>query len=495
MVDLLADGEHRGCDRPFCYPNDGTVIRNNAGRLGPGVDIRGEAGYVIVPPSVHVSGKAYEWVPSRSPFDLSPAPLPPWLIRLIQPSSASSTVQGTDYQGIPKGRRNSILTSLAGTMRKRAMSKEAIAAALDAENAVRCEEALSDQEIQQIVDSVCRYSPGSSGHGSSQIQTITAEELAAMTFPEKREVVPDLLPEGVTILASRPKTGKSWLGLSLACEVAKGGEVFGKIQVPQSEALYIGLEDTPERLKGRLEIMTDDHPKGLHLVTQLRRLDLGGITDLDEWLKAHPLCRLVVLDTFGRVRSEAKRGANVYQADIAAVALLQQVAQHHQIALLVIHHVNKQYKVEDILDTVSGTQGIAGTADAVWILTRPRHSDQGKLMVTGRDLPERELDLHFHADGGFWELLSSASSGTMSPERQAVLDTLKAAGSPMQPHQLAKAMGRTSETVRPLLRKLYRDGLVDRTSQAEYFVHPHHTNHSDHTGTGDHTDHGVAPGV
>ncbi len=74
------------------------------------------------------------------------------------------------------------------------------------------------------------------------------DELAEQTFPETLWVVPDLLPEGLTLLAAKPKLGKSWLALGLALAVASGGVALGKVPVNQGAVLYLALEDSPKRL-------------------------------------------------------------------------------------------------------------------------------------------------------------------------------------------------------------------------------------------------------
>lgn len=143
----------------FAYPS--VKLSNTAKKLGPGLDTRGTGGYIITPPSQHETGRLYEWDRER-PLSKTPLALPPdWLISLL-------TQQAPDQQSAPQmpvdgvyatGSRNQALTSLAGSMRRRGMSEEAIYLALDAENASRCIPPLSDSEVKMIVSSVMRYDP------------------------------------------------------------------------------------------------------------------------------------------------------------------------------------------------------------------------------------------------------------------------------------------------------------------------------------------------
>jgi hypothetical protein len=139
----------------FTYP-DGLNIRNSAGKLGPGLDIRGAGGYVVAPPSLHVSGGVYKWL--RDPRG-GLADLPQQILaRLIgKPASAKATALINGI--IPKGQRDDTLTSTAGTMRRRGMTEKAILAALREENQC-CEEPLPDADLHRIARSIGRKEPG-----------------------------------------------------------------------------------------------------------------------------------------------------------------------------------------------------------------------------------------------------------------------------------------------------------------------------------------------
>ena len=66
--------------RHLYFKMPGAPVRNSAGKVGAGIDVRGDGGYVLAPPSVHPSGRAYAWsVDSAATFAAAPA----WLLAKI----------------------------------------------------------------------------------------------------------------------------------------------------------------------------------------------------------------------------------------------------------------------------------------------------------------------------------------------------------------------------------------------------------------------------
>ena len=140
------------------YRHPGFLVSNRP--LAPHLDVRADDGYTLVPPSVHPTGAVYRW-------DKAPVlGLPPDVVALLQnghaPRPAAPLAPGVP---IPEGQRNQTLASLAGTMRRRGMEAEEIAAGLLVVNATRCRPPLPDDEVQGIAVSVARYPPALQLHG------------------------------------------------------------------------------------------------------------------------------------------------------------------------------------------------------------------------------------------------------------------------------------------------------------------------------------------
>ena len=115
----------------------------------------------------------------------------------------------------------------------------------------------------------------------------SAADLQHREFPPIKWIVPDVLPEGLTLLAGKPKLGKSWLALDMALAVAGGGSVLGR-ECDPGAVLYLALEDNQRRLQRRLQRLEPhfDWPAGLEFQTQWPRLDAGGEKNIRAWLSA-----------------------------------------------------------------------------------------------------------------------------------------------------------------------------------------------------------------
>jgi len=156
-TDTLSAKTARGFHLYFRYPTD-AVVRNSASKLAPGLDVRGDGGYVLVPPSVHPSGAIYRWAGSCEDTEILPAPA--WLLEMLTaPAQRMGRTSAVGGDIIPEGQRNATLTKLAGAMRRQGTTPQAIEAALLAENVARCLPQLPEAEVREITRSISRYAP------------------------------------------------------------------------------------------------------------------------------------------------------------------------------------------------------------------------------------------------------------------------------------------------------------------------------------------------
>jgi hypothetical protein len=227
--------------------------------------------------------------------------------------------------------------------------------------------------------------------------------LDAQDFPPLAYTVPGMIPEGLVLLVGPPKIGKSWFVLIISLGVASGGRVLGQ-GVPKRPVLYLALEDGDRRIQDRCRKLLGNQPippefEYLTTVEPDRILDA-----ISAWLARHGgRSPLVVLDTLGKVMPPAMVGESSYQRDYRVGTVLKRIADQHPGMTLLVNHHDRKAGAEDFIDSVSGTHGLAGAADTVVVLTRPRQEEGGRLKVTGRDVAEGEYAVRF-VDGSAWTL-------------------------------------------------------------------------------------------
>ncbi len=154
VTNLTARGAH------LIYAKPADLDIGNRDSMLPGdINVRGDGGLFVAPPSRHASGKSYQWEEGYGPHEMAPLPLPQFLRDLLKPDETRPARAEPVGTTIGKGARNATLLSLAGTMRRRGLSQEAILAALLVENDTKCSPPLGRAEVEGIAQSIARYEP------------------------------------------------------------------------------------------------------------------------------------------------------------------------------------------------------------------------------------------------------------------------------------------------------------------------------------------------
>jgi hypothetical protein len=167
-----------------------------------------------------------------------------------------------------------------------------------------------------------------------------------------------------------------------------------------------------------------------------------------------------MIDTFQRLRSPIPGNHNLYAGDYAAAGELKRVADRFGVALVVVHHTRKA-AADDPLDMVSGTFGLTGAADTIYVARRKIGRADAKFYIRGRDEPEAAHALSFDVDACAWTLLGDAGEYRLSEARRQILHILRGATEPVRSRSIADALGKTDGAVRYLLHKMAKAGKVD----------------------------------
>lgn len=288
----------------------------------------------------------------------------------------------------------------------------------------------------------------------------TLTELRSSVFEPARTIVPDLLPEGQTLLVARPKIGKSWMALQAGIAVGSGGIFLGQ-QVQRTPVFYLALEDRPLRMldrTGKQMAPTDTDITFEHKWPSLATEGAGLLmAEIDRSSYG-----LVIVDTLQRVFTGldmVRDGAKI----TAKMAELQEYCLDRHVAMLVVHHSRKGGSGGDAIDDVLGATGIAGNADASWLISRQRGQRDATFYVTGRDIEERALSLDFDRELFCWQLLGDAGDVKQNTMQAEIIDAIKEHGKKgATTTQIARWMGKHASHVSRELGELIRKGAVIR---------------------------------
>lgn len=300
-------------------------------------------------------------------------------------------------------------------------------------------------------------------HNVSSRQVITDTEILTKEYPEPDFIIPDLLPEGYSILAGLPKLGKSVLGLQIAEAVATGGEVFGK-QVEQGKVLYLAVEDNERRLQRRMRDNKHNASGCLFFYFTWTHLDKGGLDELAQELAKNQY-RIVILDTLFRMFSaRVRQNDSAQMAEIGdTLSNLAKPATGLVKALIALDHHNKGAYMNDVnggnnLGNLSGSISKVGAADTLWNVYRKRGNSEMQVEITGRDVDEQDLKLKYHKETKTYEIYGEdeLKPGTV----QAILYETMIAGLPITATDLSKIVNMSRSNVVRELNELVIKELV-----------------------------------
>lgn len=267
------------------------------------------------------------------------------------------------------------------------------------------------------------------------------------SFPPTTEIVPSVLPAGSAILAAPPKSGKTFMALEIALAVAAGGRALGSIEIQRGDVLFLALENNSRSLQRRMALVAPGielRPGAFTYATMAPNAPRmpQAETDLRQWADTASEPRLIVIDTLAVFRENRHR-RDPYAVDYEDIRPLTILAHERDIAIMLLHHTRK-LEAADPLATVSGSYGLTGAANTVWVLRRERGEHDAALFVTGHDVEEQELALR--RAGVVFTLMGGAAEYRLSKTRRVLRDLVAelGKGTPKDIHERA-AVSRPDE--------------------------------------------------
>jgi hypothetical protein len=333
--------------------------------LLPQVDIRGR-GIIIVPPSIHPSGRQYTWLCPPDRLEKAPSSLQELLLsgsdnRAWQLSPNGSTWLAEALAGVGEGARNATCTRLAGYFLGKGTPKEAVIQLLMAW-ADKCSPRMSSHEVMQCVESIAqREGDHDDDPKSIEDNLLTVGDLYDSTPEAHTWIVKDYIPRGALVmLASEEKGGKSTLTYLMVSSIVRNQDFLGRPVTPVPVLMLAVEEHTTDiRLRAQMFGIQRDHPVTFYVG------DLGHdesvMRDLTTLVQRKEI-GLVVLDTLGHHIAGELESENDSMGAIKALKPWLHLARKTNAAVLVIHHTTKGG------GSYRGSTGFGGIVDQILTL-------------------------------------------------------------------------------------------------------------------------------
>ncbi|MCL2707459.1 MAG: bifunctional DNA primase/polymerase, partial [Dehalococcoidia bacterium] len=350
----------------FCYPKDGRRIGNSAKRMPPKIDVRGEGGYIIVPPSVNASGGVYTVKDKTSIADT-----PDWLLDLVSPlperdKSKNATPEGPYFEkyrkhyreahikrianlsvyaktaimreiealasSIPDMNRNANLNSTAFALGRWVAGGElpeddALTMLCDVANLIELDVDETAKTLESGLSAGMkepRNTQRPSGETSTDSTAFAYKVYSCaeiLNIPRPQWRVKNVLPGiGLAAIFGPSRAGKSFLALDLAFAITRGADWFQWETVP-CPVLYVNLESS-WGLQGRLKAWAQDTghtlPEDLHFI--IEPLDLQEGEHVQGIIQAAPGNGVVIIDTLNRATPGADENSSRDMSNIIKAA-------------------------------------------------------------------------------------------------------------------------------------------------------------------------------
>jgi hypothetical protein len=343
------------------------------------------SGYVVLPESTHPEGGRYK----TKDFTMPIAELPRAAILAIEAGRKSKT-SAAEAGGIPEGRRDNRLTSLAGSFRRQGFGANVIETALSAVNEAHCNPPLPPASVAKIVQSVARYDPADAGLFESM----------ANVKPRDVDFLwdPYLVRGAINLLEGDPNVGKTFLLCEIAAAVSAGRGLPGQKDGRPANVLFLSAEDDPATtLVPRLMRMKADL-KRITFSTKFFRLEEEALG----WIEKHVEDEGVEVVILDPLLAYMQGGIDMNKANETRpfMARLAELASSKNVTIIALRHLTKGDKEKAIFRGLGSIDITASARSAVLIGEHPEDPALRAMVHIKHNLSERGATQLYELAGG-----------------------------------------------------------------------------------------------
>lgn len=497
----------------YQYPTNVPKVANRV-RIFDGADLRADGGFIVLPPTIHSSGRRYEWVsegvPGRFPVAL--------LDLRSQPKVQSDGWITEALRGVSEGGRNDACARLAGYFFKKGMTYDIVESLLLDWNE-RNDPPMPTKEVRTTIKSIER------SHATSDFQPTSVQFTDDRAEDDKREsqkqssfdvmrmvdyvkgyggggvswLVDEWLPDkSITFLVSPPESYKTWILLDLAVSVASGTPFLGRYQINNpGPTMIIQQEDSHEGLTDRLALIVEqklnavpklegdtwqvpsmpDLPIYVHPSRQLRFDNKKVMEELEQQI-ATIRPKVIMIDPLYSTTASTDN----YMADLAnQMMALKTFRDKYGCSFLIAHHSKKNLDPDSTAREDSwGSQFLNAFLEAGWQVRRNPKLAQNEIVVRrhskvmGNQSPisltfdiSTKYPMKYQVTARQYESLAPASDNRQ-PAQANLLDLLQQG--PMSQSDICGKTGKNRSTISRQIRQLEAASMVERMPDGRYKV-------------------------
>ncbi len=250
-------------------------------------------------------------------------------------------------------------------------------------------------------------------------------KLRTEDIPPLQYAIKPILPEGLTLFCGRAKSMKSWKMLWICYAVRNGLKVMGHETI-QGDCLYLGLEDSKRRLKDREKKLGLNKLTPPYVDVTAPYLDMGLEESLQNWIDSVPDPRLICIDTLARVKSRTgfNKAGTAYDHDNETLRNIQKLAIQNGVSIVLVSHLNKAPQ-DYAFDKITGSTGLQGICDAMWLIERGEHGAQSTFIGRGRDIMDFEYALNWNQETWRYDWVGNLQEVNLNDNRKEVIDAMR----------------------------------------------------------------------